>query len=154
MPLSIHHHTLYCAHYRSPYDSCHNITDPIVYAVPFIFPWLINSITGSLYLWLHFTHFIYHLPSGRHLFIFCMYRSDSVLYLFICVGIFFFRFHTWVKSYITCFSQSDLFNLAWCPLDPSMLSQMARAHPFSWLNNILLFINARTSLFIHPLTDI
>ena len=37
-------------------------------------------------------------------------------------------------------SFSDLFHLAWYPLSPSMLSQMARFHSFLWLSDIVLCV--------------
>ena len=66
----------------------------------------------------------------------------SSLYLCVCFCLvlicsfipvlFYFRFHTWVKSHSICLSPSDLFHLH--PQDPSMLLQIARFHlSYGWI---------------------
>ena len=75
-----------------------------------LFPRLIYSITGSLYLLLPFTYFAHSPHSGNHQFVLCIYRSDSVFCLLI--HFFFFLFHIWVKSYGIYLSWSDSFHLA------------------------------------------
>jgi len=56
-------------------------------------------------------------------FLLCVWGLDS----------FFLRFHVWVTP---CLSVPGLSHLAQCPRASSMLSQMARFPPFSWMNNI------------------
>ena len=55
--------------------------------------------------------------------------------------IYFIRFHIWLIPY-SIFPPFGLFYLAYCPQDPSMLSQVAGFPSFSWLNNISLYVYA------------
>ena len=69
----------------------------------------------------------------------------------LCSSVLYLKFHLWMKSYDVCLS--DLFHLAWYPLVPSTLLQMARFHSFWLLSNIPSYIYT-TSLSLHQSVDI
>ena len=61
----------------------------------------------------------------------CQFIPCICEYLFILFSL--FRYHTYVRSYEIYPFLSNLFHLAQCPLDPSMLLQMARFYSSLWL---------------------
>lgn len=66
-----------------------NIIDYIPHEIAFI-PIITYFIPISLYITLHFVLFIHHPPllSGKHQCVLCIYKTASVVYLFVLWGIF------------------------------------------------------------------
>ena len=117
-------------------------------------PWLIYLVTGSLSLLISLTYFSPPLTPSP-LTTTCLFSVSIALFLFcyICSFVLFFRFHIQLRSYSSSLSLSDLFYLAQYPLDPFMLSQMARFHSFLWPSNIPLYTCTTSSLSIHLSMD-
>lgn len=114
-------------------------------AVPFICDWLIDSfqtfypwlvdwflselevcISSSLH-WLWPSQILFTLQTSVCP---CIYTSDFAFHLFVHSLALCVRFHTEVRPCDVCLSQSHSFHVTSYPLGPSVLLQMAWAHPF------------------------
>ena len=81
-----------CSYHLFPYIAV-IISLTLLFMLGLLFPWLIHSITGRLYLPLLIIHFAQSptpLPSGNHRFVLCIFRSDSAFGFFIHLWVFFF----------------------------------------------------------------
>ena len=99
----------------------------------------------------HIFHFSFQplLFSSNHLFALCIY--DFVLILFVTAFQFTVSDSTYKWNHTVFVFLHLTLHVAWYPLGPSMLLQIAGFPSFLWLNDIVLFICASFSLFIHPL---
>ena len=133
----------------------------ILLTIPSIFPvvhylsslWLIYFVTGSLYLLISLTYFISPSnPSSSRATTCLLSASVTLFWCYLWLIFSSLVSDSTYKWNHTVFVFLHLtFHVAWYPLGPSMLLQITGFPSFLWLNDIVLFIYASFSLFIHPL---
>ena len=113
-----------CSYHLSSYTTA-KISLTIFPMVCLLFPWIVQSITGRLYLQFPSPVFLTPQPLFPLATTILIFIFTDLIMLF--VYLLFFQI-SYELNYMIYFFPSELFNLAYYPLSPSMLLQMTRSH--------------------------
>ena len=114
-----------CRYHLSPYVPI-TVSLTTFLMLCLLFQWLMQSVTGSLYLTLSFTHFVHpHQPPPLWQPSVCS-LCFLIWFCFLFISLFFFRVHAHVNSYTICLCQSDLLS----SVGSSILLQIVWSHLF------------------------